>query len=302
MFNLDQFVSDRSPTWIELERLVDDAGSRPSRLGADGVRRFGECYRATAADLALARRRFPGDPVVARLEQLVQRSRQGVYNSPSSRTGVWEFFANGYWRRVRERKVVPRDLVPVSRRADAARRLLGVARSRARRAASCRRSIKRSRNRARRARVSGSPSTRSRRWRRRSSPTTSASRSSRSRAGCCSVSARSTCCCRTACMLGVVAGLAIGAGQRPPVLRARHRARRVGAELHHRGGRGRAAARLGDHRSRATARAAKRCAKRRVPRSRSCWAPMPWLVRRGARRGLPHAVGHRPADGARRSG
>jgi uncharacterized membrane protein SpoIIM required for sporulation len=104
MFNLDQFVSDRSPTWIELDQMVRDAGSRPSRLGADGVRRFGESYRATAADLALARRRFPGDPVVARLEGLVQRSRQGVYNSPTSRTGVWDFFANGYWRRIRERK------------------------------------------------------------------------------------------------------------------------------------------------------------------------------------------------------
>jgi uncharacterized membrane protein SpoIIM required for sporulation len=104
VFNLDQFVSDRSPTWNELERMLADAGSRPSRLGADGVRRFGENYRATAADLALARRRFPGDPVVAHLETLVQRSRQGVYNSPTSRTGVWEFFANGYWRRIRERK------------------------------------------------------------------------------------------------------------------------------------------------------------------------------------------------------
>ena len=105
MFNLDQFVSDRSPTWFELDRLVEQAGNRPSRLGANGVRRFGECYRATAADLALARRRFPGDPIVARLELLVHRSRQGVYNSPSSRTGVVEFFANGYWRRIRERKV-----------------------------------------------------------------------------------------------------------------------------------------------------------------------------------------------------
>jgi uncharacterized membrane protein SpoIIM required for sporulation len=104
LFNLDQFVSERSPTWTELDRLVTESGNRPSRLGADGVRRYGECYRATAADLALARRRFPGDPLVARLEQLVQRSRQGVYNSPSSRTGVLAFFANGYWRRVRERK------------------------------------------------------------------------------------------------------------------------------------------------------------------------------------------------------
>lgn len=106
MFNLDQFVSDRASTWTDLEALVDRAGSRPSRLGADGVRRLGESYRAAAADLALARRRFPGDPVVGRLERVVQRGRQAVYNSPSSRTSVWEFFANGYWRRVRERKAI----------------------------------------------------------------------------------------------------------------------------------------------------------------------------------------------------
>ena len=60
MFNLDQFVSERAPTWTELEQLVERGGNRPSRLGADGVRRLGDCYRATAADLALARRRFPG--------------------------------------------------------------------------------------------------------------------------------------------------------------------------------------------------------------------------------------------------
>ena len=106
MPNLDEFVSDRSPTWIELDELLERAGSRPSRLGADGVRRLGACYRASAADLAHARRRFPGDSVVTRLERLVQRGRQSVYNAPSSRTGVWEFFSTGYWRRVRERKLV----------------------------------------------------------------------------------------------------------------------------------------------------------------------------------------------------
>ena len=106
MFNLDQFVSDRTPAWTELEQLLEGAGSRPSRLGADGVRRFGECYRAAAADLALARRRFPGDPVVTRLERLVERGRQGVYNAPSSRASVIDFFTTGYWRRVRERKLV----------------------------------------------------------------------------------------------------------------------------------------------------------------------------------------------------
>jgi uncharacterized membrane protein SpoIIM required for sporulation len=104
--NLDEFVSDRSPTWIELEQLLAHAGNRPSRLGADGIRRLGACYRASAADLAHARRRFPGDAIVVRLEQLVQRGRQGVYNAPSSRGSVWEFFGTRYWQRVRERKVI----------------------------------------------------------------------------------------------------------------------------------------------------------------------------------------------------
>jgi len=80
------------------------AGGRPSRLGADGVRRIGETYRATAADLALARRRFPGDAVIGRLEQLVARSRPVVYHAPTSRTGVVAFFTTRYWQRVRERK------------------------------------------------------------------------------------------------------------------------------------------------------------------------------------------------------
>jgi uncharacterized membrane protein SpoIIM required for sporulation len=43
---------------------------------------------------------------VVRLELLVHQGRQDVYNSPSSRTSVWAFFATGYWRRVRERKAI----------------------------------------------------------------------------------------------------------------------------------------------------------------------------------------------------
>lgn len=106
MANLDEFVSQRSPTWIELEQLLERAGSHPSRLGADGVRRLGTCYRASAADLAHARRRFPGDAVVVRLEQLVPRGRQCVYNAPASRRSLWEFFSTTYWRRVRERRLI----------------------------------------------------------------------------------------------------------------------------------------------------------------------------------------------------
>jgi uncharacterized membrane protein SpoIIM required for sporulation len=100
---LDNFVSERAPVWTELERLVDTAGNRPARLGADGVRRLGTAYRATTADLAIARRQFPGDPVVARLERLVSRARTAVYHSGRRRGTVREFVTHGYWRRVRER-------------------------------------------------------------------------------------------------------------------------------------------------------------------------------------------------------
>ncbi len=102
MTNLDEFVRDRSATWTELERLAAP-GATPARLGADGVVRLGACYRAVAADLAFARRRFPADPIVGRLEVLTQRGRHAVYDVQPSRNTVRAFVSHGYWRRVRER-------------------------------------------------------------------------------------------------------------------------------------------------------------------------------------------------------
>ena len=103
MTNLDEFVRDRTPTWTELEQLVDGGGNAPERLGPTGVLRLGACYRAVAADLAYARRRFPADPVVARLERLTQRGRHAVYSTSAPRQTVRAFVSHGYWRRVRER-------------------------------------------------------------------------------------------------------------------------------------------------------------------------------------------------------
>ncbi len=108
MGNLDAFVADRSPAWSELEDLVDRAGRRPERLGADGVRRLGAVYRSAIADLAFARRLYAGDPVVARLEHLVDRSRHTVYTSGSERGALRHFVTTGYWRRIAER---PRPLI-----------------------------------------------------------------------------------------------------------------------------------------------------------------------------------------------
>jgi uncharacterized membrane protein SpoIIM required for sporulation len=101
--NLDAFVRQRTPEWEELARLVATAGHRPERLGPVGVRRLGSTYRAAAADLALARRRWPGDPVTVRLEDLVGRSRHLVYATESRSASLRQFLSRGYWRLVRER-------------------------------------------------------------------------------------------------------------------------------------------------------------------------------------------------------
>jgi uncharacterized membrane protein SpoIIM required for sporulation len=100
---LARFESERSPQWDELERLIRDAGGKPERLGASGVRRLGTLYRGVAADVAEARRRFPGDPVVGRLESLATRARPLVYSSPGRRGSLREFLVTGYWRRLLER-------------------------------------------------------------------------------------------------------------------------------------------------------------------------------------------------------
>src|SRR2546423_281678 len=100
--NLDAFVRRRTPEWEELGRLAEAAGRRPERLGPAGVRRLGATYRAAAADLALPRRRWPGDPVTVRLEDLVGRSRHLVYATEGRSAWLRHFLSRGYWRLVRE--------------------------------------------------------------------------------------------------------------------------------------------------------------------------------------------------------
>jgi hypothetical protein len=87
--DVDRFVSDRAEGWEELAALVREAGTRPQRLGAKRLLRLGARYRAAAADLALARRLFPGDPLTRRLERLVTEARQSVYaTEPRRRSGA----------------------------------------------------------------------------------------------------------------------------------------------------------------------------------------------------------------------
>ena len=101
--NLDRFLRDRRPAWSELESLIAAAGRRPERLGPERARRLGALYRRAAADLALARRSFPADPVVPQLEDRVRQARHLVYDAGVRRQSLVQFLTTGYWRRVRER-------------------------------------------------------------------------------------------------------------------------------------------------------------------------------------------------------
>ena len=103
--NLDRFLRDRSASWTELDELLRAAGRHPEKLGARGVRRLGELYRAAAADLALARSRWPGDPVTTRLDERVSRARHLVYDAPTRRDSLVAFVTRDYWRAIRARRL-----------------------------------------------------------------------------------------------------------------------------------------------------------------------------------------------------
>ena len=101
--NLEGLIRDRGGAWRELEALIDRARGRAERLDADEIRRLGTLYRSAAADLALARRRFPRDPVRGRLEDLVRRAGALVYHGRAERSSVLEFCTRTYWVRIAER-------------------------------------------------------------------------------------------------------------------------------------------------------------------------------------------------------
>ena len=104
--NLDRFIADRRPSWDELDALLAEARGRPERIGADRMRKLGALYRGAAADLAVARQRFPAEPTVPALEDLVGRAHSLVYGTAVRRESAWDFLVHGYWRRVRERPAV----------------------------------------------------------------------------------------------------------------------------------------------------------------------------------------------------
>jgi uncharacterized membrane protein SpoIIM required for sporulation len=100
---LPEFLESGQPGWDELEQLCAEAGRRAESLGPETLERFVELYRATSADLALARRLFPMDPVVVELEKLVVRSRGLLFDRTGSRESVGTFFTVTYWQLLAQR-------------------------------------------------------------------------------------------------------------------------------------------------------------------------------------------------------
>lgn len=101
--NLERFLERGQHQWSRLDGLIKQARGKPERLGPAGVRELGTLYRVAAADLALARRRWPGDPMVARLDALVGAARPLVYDTEAHTETLVRFFTTTYWQRIRER-------------------------------------------------------------------------------------------------------------------------------------------------------------------------------------------------------
>lgn len=100
---LPEFIESGQPRWDELDSLSDEAGRRAETLGPERLRRFVELYRSTSADLALARRLFPSDPVAVALERSVVRARGLLFDRTGSRDSIASFFGFTYWQLIAQR-------------------------------------------------------------------------------------------------------------------------------------------------------------------------------------------------------
>jgi uncharacterized membrane protein SpoIIM required for sporulation len=100
---LPEFLETGQPRWEELAALAKAAGKRAESLGAERLRRFVDLYRATSADLAIARRLFPHDPVVPELERRVVTARGLLFDRAGRRASIRSFFAETYWQLIARR-------------------------------------------------------------------------------------------------------------------------------------------------------------------------------------------------------
>src|SRR6202795_1726310 len=90
---LGDFLESRLAKWKRLEELTARASKfKLKSLSGEEVREFGQLYRRTAADLAIAREEVRDQRLVNYLNHLVARAHSAVYRSESSGFGVFVSF------------------------------------------------------------------------------------------------------------------------------------------------------------------------------------------------------------------
>jgi uncharacterized membrane protein SpoIIM required for sporulation len=99
---LDRFLAERTPDWNELDDLLQRGGPGANRLTVPELLRLGTLYRASASDLAIARRYFTGTPGALRLQNLVARAYGVVYGRVQRDDTFASFFSHSVWRRIYE--------------------------------------------------------------------------------------------------------------------------------------------------------------------------------------------------------
>ena len=95
------FIGARTERWNELRAVA--SGKANLKRSPDDLRRIGALYRATSADLAIARRVYPSDPMINELELLITPARAIVYRRPSQRFDLRSYYRDRYWQRIGER-------------------------------------------------------------------------------------------------------------------------------------------------------------------------------------------------------
>jgi uncharacterized membrane protein SpoIIM required for sporulation len=99
---LERFLAERSRDWSELEALLARAGVSGRNLTPEELGKLGHLYRSAAADLAVARRSFPGTGGTLRLQALVGSAYGVVYSRVDRMETPGEFFSHGLWRHIRQ--------------------------------------------------------------------------------------------------------------------------------------------------------------------------------------------------------
>lgn len=99
----EEFIAARKGRWERLDVLIREARKSLRRISGEEILELGMLYRAVTADLATARRDFPGDSVTAYLNALVARAHTVVYQGePGGLARLGRFLRYGFPAAFRE--------------------------------------------------------------------------------------------------------------------------------------------------------------------------------------------------------